>query len=78
MHYTTKEDKILVQNTIHRFVQTGDKLSVKRYQRLIMWLEGNTFAAIAKVEGVSQQAIANSVRRDFARVKRFAKSQHNH
>jgi DNA-binding CsgD family transcriptional regulator len=73
MNYTTKKEKREIMDRLHALVNDGHSLTIKRYQRLVLWLEGNTFAEIAKVEGVTAQAVSQSVRRDFLRVQTFVK-----
>lgn len=67
-----KENRELGHLWLNRYVQAGHKMSIQRYQRLMCWLLGDTYAQIADAEGTTAQAVAHSVRRDLKRVQAFA------
>jgi len=72
MPNTTKEDKALVERFLHAYIHNGSQMSVKQYERLTRWLNGETFVFIAQREGVSKQAVAKSIRQEFLNIKAFA------
>lgn len=73
MQYTTKAEKAIAEQWVHRYVNSKHQLSIRQYTRLMCWLGGDTFKEIAAADGVTEQAIANSVRRDLKKVQKFAK-----
>lgn len=72
MAYTTKKEKDQLAQNVHKYIQAGNSLSILRYTRLMSWLGGMTFAEIAEEQGLTAQAVANSVRRDAKLIKKFA------
>ena len=58
----TKQDLI---SCLHRYVNAGEPLTIKRYIRLMSHLEGMSIADIAKDEQVTRQAVNNSVKADL-------------
>lgn len=72
MNYREKQAML---ELVNKYVQTeGSVLTVQRYQRVISWLNGMSFAEIGQEEGVSAQAISQSVKRDLVLAKAFAES----
>lgn len=75
--YISRQDRRDAVVWLNRYVQAGHQLSLIRYKRLTMWLDGWTLRDIAKSEGdVSSQAVSQSVHRDYALIKEFATGQH--
>jgi predicted DNA-binding protein YlxM (UPF0122 family) len=71
MQNASKADKEQALQKLYRYVNTGQKISVKRYQRLSLWLEGYTYEEIAAAEKVSRQAVMFSVKRDMQIINKF-------
>lgn len=73
--YTSQADKELVAEHLVGWAREHHTLTVKRYFRLGKWLNGDTFEVIAREEGVTKQAVGQTVRRDFKEILAFAKSK---
>jgi len=69
MKYTSADEKELIRQNVHKFVNDGQKLNLQSYIRLMSWLDGQTYAEIAKEEGVSDSAVAFSVKRSVEAIK---------
>lgn len=78
MAYTSRQEKREALEHINQFVNTGNDISIQRYQRLVSWLNGMALWEIAASENVSQQAVAQSVRRDFKTLQQFVKDNYKH
>lgn len=73
MGYISREERAQSSVYLSRWVNTpgADKLTIKQYQRLTMWLYGQTFKQIAKEEGVTPQAISQGVGRDYKKLQAY-------
>jgi predicted DNA-binding protein YlxM (UPF0122 family) len=73
--YITRRERLNALDDLNKYVQADQStLTVKRYQRLVLWLNGDTLAQIAEAEGVSPQAVSYSVHRDYKMIKEFTSS----
>ena len=68
----TQAQKRLIQANIDDFVRDQQPLTVQQYKRLASWLAGMTMAEIAEEEGVTQQAVGASIKRDSQRILNWA------
>ena len=74
MHKTSQQEKDEVLRWIDKYVQNSPILTIRQYKRLACWLAGMTHQQIADEEGVSHQAVAQSVKRDVKKKLEFAKT----
>lgn len=72
MTYTTAADKELVRHNLVRYTNAGKPMTISSVIRLQQWLEGKTFKEIAEEEGVTDSAVAYSVKRSVKAIKAFA------
>lgn len=75
MEYNKQNDKELIRIYVNDFINKGHELSVQQYVRLMSWLDGLSYAAIAKEEGTTAQAVGASVKKTAEAIKSFAKKQ---
>lgn len=71
-------DKVLLQRYLDKYIHAGLPLTLGQYKRLASFLAGLTYEQIAQDEGVTQQAVGQSVRRDLKRIKQFAINNDKH
>lgn len=76
MKYTTKAEKELVAATVNKYIHSGYSLTIQRYTRVVSWSNGMTLQDIATEEGVTHQAVGQTVREDFKKILDFAKLKH--
>lgn len=74
MSRATKEEK----EKVLAYLQAGEPLviNIKRYVRLDGWLKGMSLRKLAGKEGVSYQAVGETVRADFKRILELANNKH--
>lgn len=74
MPYTSKEERDLIRAALQRYIRDTSSLTLLQYSRLMLWLNGDSVAAIAEDEGVSAQAVGASVKKTAIDILAWAKA----
>lgn len=70
MGYISREERERASGYLNRWINSSEagNVTAQQYRRLASWLNGKTFQQIANEEGVTAQAISQSIRHNYKRL----------